>query len=74
MQAYPAYTVERIETELSWRQVKLLMTCWKDKDMVLKSLMRIERMLEIKFKMKRITHKSLNDEQLLNSIQEMNWL
>ena len=74
MQAYPAYTVERIETELSWRQVKLLTACWNDKDMVLKSLIRIEKMLELKFKMKKVSTQIASDDQLINEIAGMGWL
>ena len=47
--AYPAYTVERIEIELSWRQVRLLMEQWEKEPPVSVAIARVEKMLEAKF-------------------------
>ena len=47
--AYPAYTVERIETELSWRQVRLLTGQWIEDPPVSIVIARVEKMLEAKF-------------------------
>lgn len=45
MTAYPAYTVARIDDELSWRQVGVLMKQWSKHPPAHVHLDRIERMI-----------------------------
>lgn len=73
MQAYPAYTVERIETELSWRMVKKLMDCWEKRTPGSLRIERIEKMLELKFNLKVVSSKP-SDTDLLNNLAGMGWI
>lgn len=68
--AYPAYTIDRIETELSWRQVKLLLSCWKDEPPAVMIIAKVEDMLEKKFGFKSIsTSKTLSGTDLINHLE-----
>lgn len=68
--AYPAYTIDRIETELSWRQVKLMLSCWKDNPPTVMIIAKVENMLEKKFGFKSIaTIKTLNGDDLINHLE-----
>lgn len=68
--AYPAYTIDRIETELSWRQVKLLLSCWKDEPPVIMIIAKVEDMLEKKFGFKSIsTSNTLSGTDLINHLE-----
>ena len=61
--AYPASTVERIETELSWRQVRLLQDQWGEQPPVSIAIARIEKMLEIRYGITRIPMKLQTTQQ-----------
>ncbi len=71
MGAYPAYTIEHIETELSWREVKVLLACWDKEPPMSISIKRVENMLEKKFGFKTISTKPTNSNNLINQIEQM---
>jgi len=73
MLAYPAYTVERIETELSWRLVKCLLNQWDKKPPVNIRIERIEKMIEAKFGIK-LTSSKTSEKQMMSELQGMGWL
>ena len=68
MQVYPAYTVDRIETELSSREMESLMAEWKDSESSYKSIIRIEDMVKRKFGFKRVSSKPLSGDALKNRL------
>jgi len=74
MQMYPAYTINSIEKELSWRQVKKQMACWKDSESSLKCLIGIEKMIEVKAGFKRTAREVLGGEKLEAKLREVGWL
>ena len=68
--AYPGYTIERIETELSWRQVKRLFSYWEKEPPAAIGIMRISNMLEAKFGLKSISaSKPLSGDDLVNHLR-----
>lgn len=69
--AYPAYTIDRIETELSWRQVKLMLSCWKDEPPAVMIIAKVENMLEKKFGFKSITSttKAIGGDDLIDHLE-----
>ena len=70
MQVYPAYTVERIETELSWREYGALVNCWRDEEYNFKSLYRIEDMIKTKFGFNKVSSRPLSGDELVNRLTE----
>lgn len=72
MLAYPAYTVELIETGLSWRQVKGFMECWEKNPPVSIRMARVENMLAQKFGFKK-SQKIKTSDDLLRSFDEIGW-
>jgi len=73
--AYPAYTIDRIELELSWRQVKLLLSCWDDEPPTVMRIAKVENMLEKKFGFKSISKtKALSGDDLINHLKEQGLL
>jgi hypothetical protein len=73
MQAYPGYTIEKIEYELSWRVVNNLMNCWSDRPPLLVRTERIEQMIQKKLGFK-FVNKKVSDETLLSELKGMGWL
>lgn len=43
MIAYTGYTIGRIKRELSWREVRELLTCWEDRLPICRQIERIEQ-------------------------------
>ena len=74
MQVYPAYTIDKIETELSWREVKELMKYWSDGTTSYQALTRIEKMIEKKFGFEKVSSKPLHGEELVNRLTQEGWL
>ena len=72
MGAYPAYTIEHIETELSWREVKMLLECCGAEPPLLIRIARIENMLEQKFGFKSISTSTIN--KALSGDDSVNYL
>jgi len=70
MQVYPAYTIERIETELSWRMFGKLSDCWKEESYNYKSLSRIEKMLAKEFGFTKVSSHLLHGDELVRKLQE----
>jgi len=70
MQVYPAYTVERIEAELSWREFGELSDCWKNESYNYKSLSKIEKMLAQKFGFTKVSSHLLHGDELLSRLTE----
>ena len=66
--AYPAYTIDTIENELSWRIINEMLGCWEDEPPVIKRISRIERMLEIKFGFKKTKQTPLSSDQLVSRL------
>jgi len=73
MGAYPAYTIKHIETDLSWREVKLLLDCCGQEPPIPISIKRIENMLKKKLGYEIISTKSNNSDNLRNQIEQMGW-
>jgi hypothetical protein len=78
MQVYPAYTIRKIEEELSWRILKEMMNCWKDHkpgymltQRIEQILMKANGMIEIR---KDEKFKPMPSSQLLNKFAEKGWL
>ncbi len=77
MMVYPAYTVARIEDELSWRQVKLLVNCWKEEKPLIVMIDRLEKAL-----LAHVKHQSgivfqsakQTDDNLLQGLSEMGFM
>lgn len=46
MLAYPAYRIQNVDDELSWRQVGAMMEQWKNSPPQHLSIIRIEKMVE----------------------------
>lgn len=67
MQIYPAYTIKRIEDELSWRIVREMMNCWKGKQFKRTHGFEIEEE-------KTASAKQMNDQQLLSKLSQMGFL
>ena len=68
--AYPAYTIESIESGLSWRQVKLLLSCWDKEPPTIMRIAKVENMLEKKFGFKTISKtKTLSGDDLINHLK-----
>lgn len=74
MIAYPAYTVECIETELSWRQVGALLKCWGSEPPLCSRIARVERMLEMKFGMKPISTAPQNTDKMIRQFESRGWM
>lgn len=72
--AYPAYTIERIEEELSWRQVRLLLECWGKEPPFFKRIARIESMLATKLGYKQTPTNSKTSTSVVNKLQGMGLL
>jgi len=70
MQVYPAYTIERIEDELSWREVGKLIECWRDGESNFKTLCRIEDMIKKQFGFNKVSSRPLHGDELLNKLTE----
>lgn len=76
MLAYPAYTIEKIEAELSWRQINELVTYWEKHPPVHMRINKIEKgfMLHIK-KQSGIEFKEIkkanNDKELIQGLQSI---
>jgi len=74
MGAYPAYTIEGIETELSWRQVKELLGYWEEKPPASVAIARIESMLEKRFGITKIPMKmQSSDNDVMKAIEQIGW-
>jgi hypothetical protein len=78
MQAYPAYTIKKIEDELSWRIVKEMLNCWEGRkpgfivtERIEQILMKANGVVEIK---KGEKFKPMSDEALLSKFAEKGWL
>lgn len=72
--AYPAYTIESIETGLSNRQFNLLLACWKDELPTAMRITRIENMLEKKFGFKSISTRQGSSGSLISKLESGGWL
>ena len=72
--AYPAYTVDRIESELSRRQLNLLLDCWGKEPPTAMRIARIANMLEKKFGFKTISTKSNGSGSLVSKLEAGGWL
>jgi len=74
MLAYPGYTIQCIEDELSWRQVNELLACWvKDPPQFLTE-QRIASMIEKAGGFRRMSYKPLGGDRLEQKLQSMGWL
>ena len=73
MGTYSAYTINRIEAELSWRQVELLLACWEKEPPIVIRIAKVENMLEKKFGFKLIststTNKALSGDDTVNYLK-----
>lgn len=74
MLAYPGYTIQCIEDELSWRQVNELMACWQKDPPPFHTERRIMGMLEKMGGFKRLSYKPLGGDKLEERLKGMGWL
>lgn len=76
MQVYPAYTIERIENELSWRMIREMMKCWDHKKTSFFVNQRIEQILMKANNMIEVSTagKSMGDTQLLSKFSQLGLL
>lgn len=74
MLAYPAYTIDRIETELSWRQVNELVACWGEDPPQFQTGRRIMDMIAKMGGFKRINFRPLGGDKLEQRLKSMGWL
>lgn len=78
MGVYPAYTIECIETELSWREVEMLLKCCNAEPPLLIRIARIENMLGQKLGFKSIsqstTAKPLSGNDLVDHLKRQGLL
>ena len=73
MQIYPAYSVRKIEDELSWREVKKLMAISNNKISTNTRIDRIEIMIS-KYLGITFEDKIQDDETLINTLKGLGWL
>ena len=73
MQIYPAYSVRKIEDELSWREVKKLMAISNTKISTNTQINRIEIMVS-KYLGVTFEDKIQDDEALINTLKGLGWL
>jgi len=80
MQIYPAYTIKKIEDELSWRIVREMMNCWDGEKTSLFLQQRFEALfkkahnLVIEGEEKVAQMKQMSDQQLLSKLSQMGLL
>jgi len=73
MQIYPAYSVRKIEDELSWREVKKLMEISNNKTSTNTRIARLEIMMS-KYLGFTFEDRIQDDKTLLNTLRGMGWL
>lgn len=73
MQIFPAYTIETIEENLSWRRVKKLMEIGNEKISTNTRIDRIELMME-KYLNVTFDGGAKDDKTLVNTLRGMGWL
>ncbi len=73
MQIYPAYSVRKIEDELSWREVKKLMEISNAKLSTYIRIARLESMVS-KYLGYTFEDKIQDDKTLLNTLKGLGWL
>lgn len=75
MQVYPAYTINKIEDELTWKDVTEMMSCWDDETTNLKLRQRMDMFFR---KVHGLTvekkNEKLTDQALLNNLFQMGLL
>jgi hypothetical protein len=71
MIAYPAYTVEGIRRELSWRQVNLLLGYWEDDEPVNITVNRIKEVLCKHTGLKFEKVEKISVDNLINKLEDM---
>lgn len=76
MQVYPAYTIDKIEDELTWKDITEMMSCWDDETTSLKLRQRMDLFFR---KVHGLTvekrkSKKVSDEELLNNLFQMGLL
>lgn len=74
MLAYPAYTIDRIECELSWRQVNELIACWERDPPQFETERRIMVMIEKAGGFERMSYRPLSGDKLEQRLKSMGWL
>lgn len=76
MQVYPAYTIDKIEDELTWKDVTEMMSCWDDETTSLKLRQRMDMFFrEVHgLKVEKKVSKKQSDEALLNNLFQMGLL
>ncbi len=73
MMAYPGYTVQGIEEELSWREVDELFAAWEKEPPAFATQKRIARMIE-KWGGFKVAPRPLGGDALLEELNQMGWL
>jgi len=73
MQLFPAYSVRKIEDELSWREVKRYMEISNQKITTKTRIDRIENMMEKSLNVS-FDDRAQNDEATINLLKGMGWL
>jgi len=73
MQIYPAYSVKKIEDELSWREVKKLMEISNNKISTNTRIARLEIMVS-KYLGFTFEDRIQDDKTLINTLKGMGWL
>ena len=71
MIAYPAYTVEGIRRELSWRQVNLLLENWENDEPVSMAMERIKEILSKHTGLKFEKVEKVTVDRLANKLEDM---
>jgi len=71
MIAYPAYTVEGIRRELSWRQVNLLLENWENDEPVSMAIERIKEILSKHTGLKFEKVEKVTVDGLANKLKDM---
>ena len=66
MQIYPAYTIKRIEAELSWRIIREMMNCWRGKH--------FKKTYGFEIEGEKPIMQSMSDQQLLSKLSQMGLL
>jgi len=73
MQLFPAYSVRKIEDELSWREVKRYMEISNQKITTKTRIDRIENMIEKSLNVS-FDDRAQNDEATINLLKGLGWL
>jgi len=76
MQVYPSYTISKIEKELTWKDIKEMMSCWEDE----KTSFLLRQRMDLFFRkvhgltVEKKVNEKIKDEMLMNNLFQMGLL